>query len=244
VLGFEHLKALYKGDLDFGELYEVRKNYPKGDFMVQDGYLFKGTRLCELKCGTRELLLGDVYGGSLPGHFEEDKMFTMAREHFYWPHMLKDIQDIIKRCSTCQPAKSHSQPHGFYTPLPIPQGPWLDVSMDFILGLPRTQRNKDFTFVVVDRFSKRAHFILCHKTNDASHVADLHFREVVRLHSIPLTIVSDRDSKFLSHFWPTLWRKLGTKLKFSTTCHPQTDGETEVINRTLGTLLRVLARKT
>ena len=108
--------------------------------------------------------------------------------------MDKDVQYILRRCATCQIAKSHSLPQGL--PLPVPTSHWMHFSMDFILGLPQTQRNKDSIFVVVDHFSKMAHVVPCNKTNDT----ELYFKEVMTLHWIPMSIVSDWDAKFLSDF--------------------------------------------
>jgi len=154
----------------------------------------------------------------------------MLKDHYYWPKVSKDVEHFLKRYSTCQHAKSHSRPQGLYSSLPVPEGPWKDVSLDFITSFPKTQRHKDSIMVVVDRFFKMAQFVACHTTNDASFIANLYFKEIVRLHGIPRSIVSDRDTKFLSHFWLTLWRKFGTHLKFSITCHPQNDGQTEETN--------------
>jgi len=136
--------------------------------------------------------------------------------------------------------KSRVMPHGLYTPLPVPKEPSVDISMDFILGLPRSRKGRDSIFVVVDKFSKMTHFIACHKTDDAINIIDLFFREVIRLHGLLRSIVSDRDVKFFSYFWKVLWGKLETKLLYSTTCHLQIDGQTKVVNRTLIQLLRAI----
>jgi len=237
VLGFAYIKELYDDDIDFALVYKDCLEKGSCDkFFTHEGFLFKIDKVCIPRCSLRLLLIEEAHKGALMGHFGRDKTYHMLNEHFYWPHMLRDVEHFIKRCIECLEAKSRLKPHGLYCPLPIPNAPWEDISMDFIVGLPRTRKGRDSIFVVVDRFSKMAHFIACHKTDNACNVADLFFKEVVRLHGIPKSIVSDRDVKFLSSFWKTLWHKMGTRLLFSTSSHPQTDGQTEVTNRTLTTI--------
>src|SRR3954447_3810515 len=166
-----------------------------------------------------------------------EKTYAMLSTHYYWPRMHREVERYCQRCNTCKPTKSKSNLSDLETPLPIPFAPWSDISMDFILGLPRTKHGHDSILLVVDRFSKMSHFIPCHRTDDASHIATLFFREIVRLHGFPHSIVSDRDVKFTSYFWKTLTAKLGIKLMFSSSSHPQTDGQSEVVNRSLSKLL-------
>jgi hypothetical protein len=109
------------------------------------------------------------------GHFGAKKMEDILAGHFFWPKMRRYVERFVARCTTCQKAKSRLHPHGLYMPLPVPNAPWEDISMDFVLGLPRTRKGHDSVFVVVDRFSKMTHFIPCHKTDDATHIADLFF---------------------------------------------------------------------
>jgi transposase InsO family protein len=140
-------------------------------------------------------------------------------------------------------AKGKRQNNGLYQPFPIPERPWDAISMDFMLGLPRMQRGCDSIFLGVDRFSKMAHFIPFQKTSDETHVANLFFKEFVRLHDLPRSIVSDRDTNFVGHFWRTMWKKLGMNMSFSSAYHPQTNGKAEVVSKSLGNLLRSLVTK-
>eukprot|EP00253_Pinus_taeda_P008721 PITA_08721 len=230
ILGFEHLKELYPTDSELMEAYEacqnplLRNDSKWLDYNLQEGLLFKGGQLCIPNCSMRDNIIQEKHSRGLAGHFGIDKTIAQVQHFYFWPKMQRDVQRYVARCRTCQLARGHSQNTGLYMPLPVPSRPWDSVSMDFVLGLPKTQRGFDSVMVVVDRFSKMAHFIPCRKTSDATYIAHLFFTEVVRLHGLPRSIISDRDVKFTGHFWRTLWKKLDTQLQFSSAYHPQTDG--------------------
>ncbi|KAL6327536.1 hypothetical protein AAG906_021627 [Vitis piasezkii] len=218
LLGFEYVKELYANDDDFASVYGACEKTAFGKFYRLDGYLFRENRLCVPNSSMRELLVREAHGGGLMGHFGVRKTLDVLHEHFFWPKMKHDVERACARCITYRQAKSRVLPHGLYTPLLAPSVPWVDISMDFVLGLPRSRNGRDSIFVVVDRFSKMAHFISCHKTDDATHIANLFFREIVRLHGVPRSIVSIMMLSSLA-ILESLVAK-GTKLLFSTTCHP------------------------
>ena len=241
VLGFEQMVDAYADCPDFGKLYSLASSGPSPecrDFCISEGYLFRGKRLCVPRTSIRDFLIWETHAGGLSGHHGVNKTIQALEYQFFWPSLKRDVGRIVSRCLTCSRAKMTKQNAGLYLPLPVPARPWDDVSLDFVLGLPRTSHRHDSVMVVVDKFSKMAHFVPCSKTADASRVATLFFDEIVKLHGLPRSLVSDRDVRFTSYFWKTLWILLGTKLKFSSAYHPQTDGQTEVVNRSLGSLLR------
>ena len=153
--------------------------------------------------------------------------------------MKKDIGDFVAKCLVCQQVKAeHQRPSGLLHPLSIPEWKWEEISMDFIIGLPRVQQGYNALWVIVDRLTKSAHFIPIKDSTTADQLGRIYIREIVRLHGVPKTIVSDRDSRFVSAFWSSMQRALGTRLAFSSAYHPQTDGQTERVNQILEDMLR------
>jgi hypothetical protein len=224
-------------------LHRLTPNYLKF-FCVRDRKLFYNAdgneRLCvPLEGGWRRKLIFEMHKSNLAAHVGVNKTLGNLSEKFFWPKMVKDVKQFVRVCEQCQRAKIDTRGKlGLHQPLDIPTLPWESVAMDFVTGLPISTNGADAILVVVDRFSKRGRFLPCRKDFSARQVADIFFSGVVCLFGLPKSIVSDRDPKFTSLFWSQLFLKCGTKLRFSSAFHPQTDGLTERLNRTLEELLR------
>ena len=174
------------------------------------------------------------------GHEGVQRTLHRLRRDFHFPNMKQVVQDYVRECPTCQRHKSeHLHPAGLLLPLPIPQGVWTDVALDFVEALPRV-RGKSVILTVVDRFSKYCHFIPLAHPYSAESVAQAFFAEIVRLHGVPQSLVSDRDVVFTSKFWKEIMRLMGTSLHMTSAFHPQSDGQSESANRVIIMYLRCL----
>jgi hypothetical protein len=136
----------------------------------------------------------------------------------------------------------HQRPVGLLQPLPIPEWKWEIISLDFITGFPKTQKKNDLIMVVIDKLRKSAHFIPMKSTYKEINIVEIFMKEIFRLHGIPKMVVSDRDVKFTSTFWKELFGGLDTNLNFTTTYHPQADGQTEQMNQIVENMLQMYVR--
>lgn len=230
------LKASYLTDDYTRQRINHPERYP--DCTVRDGLLFdnRGRLIVPDDRVLKTKILYELHDNPLAGHMGITKTEELVTRHFWWRGLREDVAAYVKDCVVCQLSKDDQRPPaGLLQPIPIPAHRWECVTMDFVGPLPKTPTGHDGVLVVVDKLTKMTHLIASSQgiNNDAVGTARLFFDGVVRLHGIPLSIISDRDSRFLSHFWSALWKLTGTRLKQATAEHQQTDGQTEIMVKQL-----------
>ncbi|CAA7033213.1 unnamed protein product [Microthlaspi erraticum] len=239
----QQIQAGYDSDIELQELIgelklkpQARKHYSWSQNIVR--------RKSKIVVPHTPLLRGKIldwlHSSGSGGHSGRDAMHQRVKGLFYWKGMSKDIQAFIRACPVCQQCKyDPAASPGLLQPLPIPDTIWSDISMDFIDGLPKSF-GKTVIFVVVDRLSKAAHFIALSHPYTAASVAQAFLDNIFKLHGLSRSIISDRDAIFLSEFRRELFSLQGVALNYSSAYHPQSDGQTEVVNRCLETYLRYM----
>jgi hypothetical protein len=176
-------------------------------------------------------ILDEAHLSKFSMHPGSNKMYLDLRSLYWWTTMKREVAKYVFECNTCQRIKaSHLKVAGTIQPLPIPSWKWEDLSMDFIVGLPNTSWHHDSIWVIEVRLTKTAHFLPVHTTHRAEKYAEIYIDQIVRLHGIPRTIVSDRGAPFVARFWEQLQESLGTHVIRSSAYHPQIDGQIERLN--------------
>ena len=200
---------------------------------------FKERSWIPLFGGIRDLIMHESHKSKYSSHPRSDKMYQDLKKLYWWPNMKADIAEYVSKCLTCSRVKAEYQkPSGLLTQPEIPIWKWDRITMDFITKLPKTTTGYDTIWVIVDRLTKSAHFLPIKETDEMNTLAQIYLKEIVSRHGVPISIISDRDSRFTSHFWKSLQKALGTKLDMSTAYHPQTDGQSERTIQTLEDMLR------
>jgi hypothetical protein len=223
---------------------KIRDNLKSGvgtSFQIlEDGMIAFGKRMYLPDDETlKREVLQKAHESRFATHPESTKLYQDLKECYWWPDMKKDVAEYVAKCGVCQQVKvEHQKPAGPLQPLLIPQWKWEDISMDFVSGLPKKKRGNNVIWVIVDRLTKSAIFLPMRTTYSVDKLAKLHVNEVIKLHEVPVSIVSYRDLKFTFRLWPSIQRALGTRLNLSTTFHPQTDRQIERTIQNLEYLLR------
>ena len=189
--------------------------------------------------GIRQKVFAALHATPFAGHKGTHATTKLIKRDYYWPNMDADIAGWIQVCPPCQRNKGRrTLQGGLLEPLPIPERRWSDISLDFITHLPRTRQGHSAILVVVDRLSKLVHFVPTRDTASSEEVARLFIDNIFVHHGMPARIVSDRDSRFTGSFWQNMCDIWQVQRQMSSAYHPQTDGQTERVNRTLEDMLR------
>ncbi|KAL8089701.1 hypothetical protein AgCh_039255 [Apium graveolens] len=187
-------------------------------------------------------ILQEAHNSRYSIHPGSTKMYRDLKKNYWCPDMKKEIAEWVSKCYTCQRVKAeHQRPNGLLQPLESPEWKWEHITMDFIVGLPRTRANHDAIWVIVDRLTKSAHFLPINKRFSLDKLVHMYLKEIVVRHGVPVSIVSDRDPRFNLRFWKSFQECLGTRLNMSTAYHPQTDGQSKRTIQTIEDMLRVCA---
>ncbi|KAJ0878102.1 putative nucleotidyltransferase, Ribonuclease H [Helianthus annuus] len=166
-------------------------------------------------------------------------MYQDLKEYYWWPKLKGDIATYVEKCLTCGKIKAEYQkPSGLLQQPEIPVWKWEHISMDFITKLPRTSKGHDMIWVIIDRLTKSAHFLPIREKDSTEKLAEIYVREIVARHGVPISIISDRDGRFVSRIWNSFQQAFGSQLNLSTAFHPQTDGQSERTIQTLEDMLR------
>ncbi|GMI66048.1 hypothetical protein HRI_000274100 [Hibiscus trionum] len=219
---------------------DIAEGRPSNFCFNDDGVLCFGRRIVVPNdAELRRAILTEGHSSPFAMHPGSTKMYRDLRDEYYWVGLKKDVAEFVSKCLVCQRVKAeHQFPSGLLQPLKIPEWKWERVIMDFVSGLPLSPSKKNSVWVIVDRLTKCAHFLPVHTTFSLDKLAELYIAEIVRLHGVPKSIVSDRDPRFTSRFWQCLHQALGTRLHFSTSYHPQSDGQSERVIQILEDMLR------
>lgn len=186
-----------------------------------------------------EFIMSSAHDDSLYGHKGFDKTYETIRKDFTWNKMYSDIKHYCETCKVCQTSKSRTaKEQGLLQPLQLPTRKWGSISMDFICNLPKTRKHYTAILVVVDRFTKMIRLFPCKRVLNSQELADIIYNEIVKHYGLPYEIITDRGTQFVSDFTRDLWAHFDTKLKPSTAYRPQTDGQTERMNRMLHEYIR------
>ncbi|GKD00664.1 reverse transcriptase domain-containing protein [Tanacetum coccineum] len=189
--------------------------------------------------GVRTIIMDEAYKTRYSVHPGADKMYHDLRFKYWCPRMKRDISTYVSKCLTCSKVRAeHQRPLGLLQQPEIPEWKWDKITMDFITKLPRSKSGHDSIWVIVDRLTKSAHFLATCDDYSTKRLAKLYIDEIVARHGVPVSIISDQDGRFISRFWQTLQKALGTRLDMSMAYHPQTDGQSERIIQTLEDMLR------